>query len=571
VNTRELDRTIAILSDHKDEWAKLAVRRKIEYLNELRKKTNDIAERWVNAAVAAKRIPYDSPLVGEEWLSGPWALLKGLNVLVRALNAVDRGEATFDRSAVRTRANGQVIVDVFPANLFDRIVLSGFSAEVWMQPGVTADNLVEHTASFYREQSPRGKVALVLGAGNIASIPPLDVLYKMFGEGMVSLLKMNPVNDYLGPFFEEIFASLIEAGFVGFAYGGADVGTYLVNHDGVDEVHITGNYRTYDAIVFGTGEEGEQRRERDEPVVTKRVTAELGNVSPTIVVPGPWSVADIAYQAEHVVTQKSHNAGFNCCAAQVLVLPADWDRTEDFLEAVRAMMQKVPAREPYYPGAPERQSAVLAAHPNAELIDNPGDVALPRTLITGLDAGDASEYCFTQEFFANVLSVTNLPGKNAAEFLSNAVRFANENVWGTLGVNLLIHPQTMKELGPALDDAIADLRYGCIGINAWIGFGFLIAETPWGAFPGHARNDIRSGTGVAHNSLLFDKPQKSVVRQPFFPFPRNLLHGELHLSPKPSWFLTHNRAHVVGNRYTRFEYDPAFRRLPGLLFAALRG
>jgi len=565
VSPVELDQIVTRLAEHKDLWATLPIAQKVSYLEELRGRVDEVAERWVDAAVRAKRIPVDSPLVGEEWMSGPWALQKGLAVLVRSLEAVAKGENPYDADALHTRPDGQLVVDVFPRSLFDRLLLSGYSAQVWMQPGVTPENLAEHTASFYKDRSPKGKLALVLGAGNIASIAPLDMLYKLFGEGMVCLLKMNPVNDYLGEFFEEIFSPMVTAGFVGFAYGGADAGAYLVAHEGVDEVHITGDYRTYDAIVFGSGAERETRRVRDEPVVTKRVTAELGNVSATIVVPGPWSDADIAYQAEHVVTQKSHNGGFNCVAAQVLVLPAEWDRSKDFVAAVRKLMQSSPAREPYYPGAAERRGAAVAAHPDAELIDT------SRALITGLDASSNDEYCFTHEFFSNVLSVTSLPGKTAADFLRAAVTFANEKVWGTLGVNLIIHPQTMKDLGSALDEAIANLRYGCIGVNAWIGVGFLLAETPWGAYPGHSRNDIRSGTGVAHNSLLFDKPQKSVVRQPFYPFPRNLLHGELHLSPKPPWFVTHKREHTVGRRMARFEARPGWRHLPGIFFAALRG
>jgi aldehyde dehydrogenase (NAD(P)+) len=565
MNAAEIDRSVAALAQHKDEWATLPIAQKVSYLEKLRVKADEVAERWVNAAVKAKRIPSDSPLVGEEWMSGPWALQKALSVLVRTLKAVDMGEPPYEADLLHTRPDGQLVVDVFPRTHFDRLLLSGFSAQVWMQPGVTAENLAEHTASFYRKHSPGGNVALVLGAGNIASIAPLDVLYKLFGEGMVCLLKMNPVNDYLGEFFEEMFSSMVAAGFVRFAYGGADVGAYLVAHEAIDEVHITGDYRTYNAIVFGTGPEGEQRRIRDEPVVTKRVTAELGNVSPTIVVPGPWSDADIAFQAEHVVTQKSHNAGFNCVAAQVLVLPAEWNRSKDFVAAVRKTMRSTPAREPYYPGAAERQGAAVAANPNAELIDT------PRALITGLDPSRKDEYCFTHEFFSNVLSVTSLPGKTAADFLCAAVTFANENVWGTLGVNLIIHPQTMKELGPAFDEAIAELRYGCIGVNAWIGLGFFLAETPWGAYPGHSRNDIRSGAGVAHNSLLFDKPQKSVVRQPFFPFPRNLLHGEMHVFPKPPWFVTHEQEHTVGRRMARFEARPGWRHIPGIFLAALRG
>jgi aldehyde dehydrogenase (NAD(P)+) len=566
-----IDTTVASLAAHKDKWATLPIRRKIEYLKELRSNTDEVAERWVEAAADAKRIPRDSPLVGEEWISGPWAVIKALGVLIRALGALDKGQPTFDPRSVRARPDGQVVVDVFPSTFFDRLVLSGFSAEVWMQPGVTPQNLVNNTGSFYRQQSPKGKVILVLGAGNIASIAPLDVLHKMFGEGAVCILKMNPVNDYLGKFFEEIFASLVRDGFLGFAYGGADVGSYLVAHESVDEIHITGDYRTYDAIVFGAGEEGARRRAMDAPIVTKRVTAELGNVSAVIVVPGPWSDADIAYQAQHVATQKSHNAGFNCIATQVLVMPAEWKQSDDFVSAVRKTMESVPARAAYYPGASERQNAALSAHPDAVLLDNPSAVEVPRVLITGVDPANENEYCFTQEFFSNVLSVTSLPGKTASDFLNAAVGFANDTLWGTLGVTLLIHPRTMKELGPCLDDAIAKLRFGCIGVNAWIAAGFLLAEAPWGAYPGHPRNDIRSGSGAAHNSLLFDKPQKTVVRQPFYPFPRNLMHGEMHISPKPAWFITHRREHDVGKRFTRYEARPGWRHLPGLFLAALRG
>ena len=47
---------------------------------------------------------------------------------------------------------------------------------------------------------------LVLGAGNVSSIPATDTISKVFQEGQVVLLKMNPVNEYLGPIFERLFA-----------------------------------------------------------------------------------------------------------------------------------------------------------------------------------------------------------------------------------------------------------------------------------------------------------------------------------------------------------------------------
>ena len=62
-------------------------------------------------------------------------------------------------------------------------------------------------------------------------------------------------------------------------------------HPGVDTLHITGADRTYDAIVYGTGPEGAERRRRDDPVLHKPFSAELGNLTPIIVVPGRWSSA----------------------------------------------------------------------------------------------------------------------------------------------------------------------------------------------------------------------------------------------------------------------------------------
>jgi hypothetical protein len=52
--------------------------------------------------------------------------------------------------------------------------------------------------------------------------------------------------------------------------------------------------------------------------------------------------------------------------------------------------------------------------------------------------------------------------------------------------------------------------------------GILLTETPWGAYPGHARNDIVSGAGIVQNSRLLSRSQKSVVHAPLAPFPAQL-------------------------------------------------
>lgn len=572
MDTTTIDADVAALQDAKDTWARMPIPEKLRLLRDLRKKAGRQAERWVRLACEAKGLEMDSPPAGEEWTSGPWAFIATLNEAMEVLEEISRsGAPRLGGGAVRQRPDGQVIVRVFPHSIYDRLLLNGVHGEVWMQPGVTPRNLNGTMASFYRNTKPEGRVALVLGAGNISSITPLDMLYKLVTEGQVCMVKMNPVNDYLGPVFEEMFREFVERGFVRFAYGGVDVGAYLTSHPGIDEIHMTGSEATFNAIAFGTGAEGEENRKKGRKINHRPMTAELGGVGPTIVVPGPWTEADIRFQAEHIVTQKLHNTGCNCVASQVLVLPAQWEHSGTLLEAVKDVIRSVPPRKPYYPGIDQRQHDVAALHPNAELLDDPAGTAVPRTIIFDLDPGEPTEFCFSNELFGPVLCQTSLPGATAAEFLANAVVFANDTLRGTLGANIIIHPKTIKELGPRFEDALAELRYGGIGVNCWVGLVYLLARATWGAYPGHPDTDIQSGRGVVHNVLMFEKAEKSIAYAPFRPFPRTLLHGSFHLSPKPPWFVTNRQAHVVGRRLSNFVAHPGPHHLPGIFAAALRG
>jgi aldehyde dehydrogenase (NAD(P)+) len=568
----EIEAVLVRLRDQKQAWAELPVAAKATLVAELVQNVGSIAERWVAAAGSAKGIPAKSPLVGEEWAAGPWALMYGANRYVRSLRQIERsGSPELARGSVRVRRDGQVVVDVFPQSFADSLLFNGVRAEVWMQPGVTAANLREQMAGWYRQAAPVGKVAVVLGAGNVASIAPLDVLYKLLAEGQVCVLKMNPVNDYLGQFMSEAFAPFIAAGFVAIVYGGADVGAYLTQHPVVEEIHVTGSAATHDAIVWGTGAEGAARKAQSEPLNARRMTSELGNVSPVIVVPGPWTSADLRYQAEHIATMKMHNAGFNCVAAQVLVLPSEWPLASRLTAEIERVLAEIPNRVAYYPGAVARQRAALEAHPDAVQIDAAAPDQTPRTIVRDVPWNDAGDMCFQTEAFGSVLCQTHLPGGDAATFLRHAVAFCNDTLWGTLGANILIHPKTMAELGITFEDAVAELRYGCVAVNAWTGLGFILCQTSWGAYPGHTAQDIRSGRGVVHNTFFFDRPQKSVVHQPFRPAPRALLHGTFTMLPKPPWFVTNRTAATTMRRLVGFERDHRFLRIPGIFASALFG
>ena len=559
----EMDRAVADLQAAKGAWVAVSPAERSALLEEVGRLALAQADRWAAACARAEGLQPGQPSWGEEALVGPYFTIRNLRLLRSALSDLAAGRKPRISGPVRTLENGRVAARVFPFDAWDRLFYTGVTGEVWMQEGVSAESLPASQAVAY-DHPDAGGVALVLGGGNVSSIGPMDALYKLFAENRVVLLKMHPVNAYLGPILAEVFAPLVRRGFLRITYGGAAEGAYLAAHPGVDELHITGSDKTYDAIVYGPGAEGRARKERDEPINTKPFSAELGNVSPVIVVPGPWSDADLAYQAENVVTMLTNNAGFNCNATRVIVTWKDWPLRDRFLAEIRRLLAAVDTRKAYYPGAADRFAAFAAAHPEMERFGSaPGAAGdrLPWGFIPGASPEAKDEICFTTEAFCGLFCETALAGATAAEFVSAAVRFANDKLWGTLNATILVHPASRRnrELGREVEQAIADLRYGTVAVNHWAAIGYGVVVTPWGAFPGHDRRDIRSGVGVVHNTPMFSRVEKTVLRAPF------------RVLPKPVWFATHKTGHLLTGKLCRFEAAPSIAKLPGIFALALRG
>ncbi len=562
--TAAIDAALTDLGQGVAVWGSTPVARRRELLEQLHGRVGEFAAEWVNAALEYKQLAPDSPLAGEEWMSGPYGTLTSLASLIESLRAIEAGKSPIDGYPVTKGPGGRVVVHGLPHSIYDRLLLSGFSSEVWMPPGVEPSTVREQAGLGELTPTETGGIGVVLGAGNITSIPALDVIYELYANNRVVALKLNPITDPLLAPFRKIFAPLIDLGVLRILTGGADVGTYLVQHDAVAHVHMTGSAVTHDAIVWGTGDEAAARKASKHPLLAKPMTSELGGVSPTIVIPGKWSEADLKYQAEHVATQRLHNGGYNCIASQVVVLSADWDQKQAFLAELRKAFARTPGRPAYYPGSDQRVEGALHEYPDAERLGpDQGRVLLE-------PAPGAAEYLLTTEFFAPVMGVLELPG-TGAEFFRAAASKANDDFVGTLGANVIAHPRTIKQLGAEFEEIVATLRYGCVAVNCWTGFGFLTATATWGAFPGHTLEDVQSGIGVVHNTMLLAGPERSVVRGPFRPSPRSVLHGELAISPKPPWFVTNRTATSTGRALVAFAAKPGLARLPRILASALRG
>ncbi len=552
-----LDQQLQQLADNRGKWVNTPVAQRIELLAAIKECLMPVAQAWAETAARQKGIAPGSPLVGEEWLSGPYTVLGYCNQMMWTLSQV-LGKKHLDSIPLRELPNGQLAARVLPNSIWDRLLLNGITVDVWMQPGVTRANLARNTAGIYDPASSlykTGKLALVLGAGNIASIAPLDVFQKLFCENQVVMLKMNPVNDYLIEFLAPALKPLTDLGVLAIVRGGTDVGQYLCQHLLVQEIHITGAGASHDAIVWGVGEQARANKAAGTPLNNRTITSELGAVCPTIVVPGLWSDADIDFQAQQVASQKLHNSGFNCVACQVLVVAKGWPQKAAFVNRLEQTMAASEGRGLYYPGAKERLAGFAAHNPLAKSLPRAG--AEP-VMIAPLDTA-SDHYSESVEVFSPALSVTELDASDPEAFLRIAITYANERLYGTLGANIVIHPKTIAQIGRArFEEMLVDLRYGTIAINTWTGLGFLTPQAAWGAFPGHTLADVQSGIGFVHNTLMFEKPQRNVVEAPF-------------KTPKPPWFITNRKGTVLGRLLVSFQYRPSWLKLPRIFLSALLG
>lgn len=559
----QLDALLAGLKAKAPEFARISVSARAALLRACMPTIQAEARGWVEAAVAAKGIDLRHPAAFEEWVGGVMATLRNARILADNLDRIaTTGSPGPGDDKVRVDEGGRTVVEVFPNNLIDKLLYTGFSATVRMEKGMSPADMRAKQASYYKKKEPKSGVSLVLGAGNVASIPPMDAMYKMFVEGFVCLVKLNPVNEYLQPFFERAFAPLVEPGYLKFVKGGGEVGGYLTQHRDVDDVHITGSDRTHDLIVWGPpGDERERRMREDDPLLKKPITSELGCVTPVVITPGPYSQSELEFLAQNIATMMVNNASCNCNAGKMLVTSKSWAERPKLLSMIQDVLRTQRPRKAYYPGAFDRFNLLARDHAKAEKFGEAKDGELPWTTVFGLDASDKDEKLFIVEPFCPILSETTLEASSAADFLKKATDFCNDRLWGTLSAIVVIHPQTEKDpaVAKALYDAVDELRYGAVGINQWTGLVYALVTPPWGAHPSSTLKNVQGGLGWVHNTFMLEGIEKTVLR------------GPLTVFPKPPWFVSSKTSHEIGPKLVEMEMAPSLLNVPGIAIAALRG
>jgi acyl-CoA reductase-like NAD-dependent aldehyde dehydrogenase len=549
----EVDDAVAMVASNKDRWVRMPIDAKVQLLQQTITDTVAASDEWMAEAAAGKGLDPGDPRYAEELATGPLQIVRHARLLAETLKSLAATGQVGLPKAPYVRPDGQVVVPVFPTSKLDAATFVGHRAEVWMEPDVTVPTL--RTATLYRDPPSEGKVCFILSAGNFTAGGVSDALHKLFVDGEVCVVKMNPVNEHLGRFMERSMTPFVREGVVRFVYGGVDVGEHLVDHPQVDTIHMTASDKTHDAVVFGVGDDGAKRKQANEPLRDRPVTSELGAVNPVIVVPGPWTEGDLDYHGRYLASMLSMNAGFTCLCPRVVVQHRAWEQRGALVDQIRRALAECPPRDPYYPGARQRWDVFLAAHPEAEAYGPAGPDDVPWTLIPDVDASNADDVVFRTEAFNSILSEVALDGAGLSDYLERSVEFCNDTLWGTLSATILVHPKTLKspEGAAAVDRAVANLRYGTIGVNVWAGTGYGLGSTSWGAFPGHPLNDIQSGRGVVHNTYMLERPQKTVIHAPF------------KLGKKPPMAYDQRTFTTQIRRLLRVEAFGEWKQLPGIV------
>ena len=541
----DIDRFITTLRTKSKEYNSISNVQLASMLEETISNIKEVAFFWATICSDNKGTT-KTPAEGEEWLGGPFASVLATQYYIKSL--------TNDDDLVEKKYNSEEnSYKVFPNSFTERITFPFIDAKVIFNKSMSFEDINKYRG-FSKRYDIDPSITLVLGAGNFSSIPYLDVLYHLITRKSVILLKLNPVNEYLKPVFEKVFQSFIERGYIIVTTGNIDESKYMAKHPGINHIHLTGSDKTFEDIVYGRELTEKERKSKSlSKINNKPITSELGNVTPIIIHPGKWSTSDIKYQARKIVTAKLNNNGFNCIAAQVVVLPDGWGQTETLIKFVKHYMSKAKERKAYYPESIERLEK-LQKDKGYERV-NALSCVTPH-LTREIKAYSKFEI---DEVWSSTIYFKKIEYTSVEDFANKAIDYCNDELWGNLGVSVIIKDHDRKFNNHITNLYVDNLNYGTVAINEWAAIGYIIPQLPWGGFPGNRDNDIQSGQSVVHNSMLFESPLKGVVNTKF----------RISRIIDPPWFVTNKKARRLFKNLTYYQIHNSNINFLKLIFAAL--
>ena len=302
-----------------------------------------------------------------------------------------------------------------------------------------------------RTRPTSGGIGLVLGAGNVTSIPVLDVLYELLAQQPRRAAQAQPD--------------------AGRAAAGLRAGARAAHRAGLRPDRPRRRrrrrvpHRATPASPTSTSPAPPRRSTRscgvldgpdaarDRSAQAREPPAARRSRSPpswaasrrSSSCPGVWTDADLRFQAEHIATMRLQNSGHNCIAGQVVLLSADWPQRDAFLAALRTAYDAAPRVRP------GTRAATRSSRPRHPTIPTRRGARRAPARSSRSAADDDATALETTEYFAPVLGVVVAAGQRAGVPRRAPSRTPTTGSTGTLGANVLIDPATQAALGDGFE------------------------------------------------------------------------------------------------------------------------
>ena len=198
----ELDRNITTLRINSSELSKMSNKELIVLLNKTIENIQGIAYYWATLSAEKKGI-LQKHKEGEEWLGGPFVSILTLQYYIDYLankNQLDTNKFDDTKNSYK----------VFPNKFIEKLTFPLINAEIRFSKSMTFEQINEYRGFKQRIGTNSGSITLILGAGNVSSIPFLDTIFHLVANRSSIILKLNPVNDYLNPVFQKVFHDLLK-------------------------------------------------------------------------------------------------------------------------------------------------------------------------------------------------------------------------------------------------------------------------------------------------------------------------------------------------------------------------
>ena len=342
---------------------------------------------------------------------------------------------------------------------------------------------------------PAGVIA-VSGAGNYSS--SIEMAMALFLENKAVIHKPHHLNEATDEVWAKVFAPLIDR--KALAFIDANQGREMSALEGLHAIYFTGSTGVAHAI---------------QDAASAPLVSECGGNNPCIIVPGKWTDKEIKHWAIQLASVGKLNGGAVCGRPQTIITSKNWPQREKFITALRkAIAEDTFGTATYYPGVEKTQAEFIENQPTAEIL-RPENGKHPKSDFVFIPNIGEDDFAVHNEAFCQIFSELPLEAETDVDaFLTEATKFCNEKLLGSLGCMILVDNATFKQNATRVHRTVQELNYGGIAVNNVPPNIWLNAYLTWGGCCETTENFV-SGVGNFGNGLNFENIIKSVIVDDF--------------------------------------------------------